>query len=90
MKILRVRVSVSLDGRFSGGLRLLARRRVSWVRFRNKTELFWDDFWRVLSAYEFVPTASDGLMTMSDRVLLTIAFSSACSSPGTLNLSSVC
>jgi hypothetical protein len=27
---------------------------------------------------------------MSDRVLLTIAFSSACSSPGTLNLSSVC
>ena len=44
----------------------------------------------MLSAYEFVPIASEGLTTMSDRVLLTIAVSSACSSPGTLNLSSVC
>ena len=45
---------------------------------------------QVLGTYDFEPAPSAESMTISDRVLLTIAFSSACSSAGTLNLSSVC
>jgi len=47
---------------------------------------FGPTFWR----YEFAPVPSAESTTISDRVLLTISFSSACSSAGTLNLSSVC
>src|SRR5438105_1859764 len=44
---------------------------------------------RVLNCYELAPAGSAESTTISDRVLLTIAFSSTCSSAGTLNLSSV-
>src|SRR5262249_14244074 len=43
-----------------------------------------------LPSYECALDPSAKLTTISDRVLLTIAFSSACSSVGTLNLSRVC
>jgi hypothetical protein len=43
-----------------------------------------------LRRYEFATAPSAELTTISDRVLSTIALSSACSSTGTLNLSSVC
>jgi len=45
---------------------------------------------RVLTCYYFEPAMSAESMTISDRVLWTIAFNSACSSAGTANLSSVC
>ena len=41
------------------------------------------------ASYEFAVATSAEPTTISDRVLLTIAFSSACSLVGTLNLSSV-
>jgi hypothetical protein len=41
------------------------------------------------ASYEFVVAPSAEPTTISDRVLLTIAFSLACSLAGTLNLSSV-
>ena len=43
-----------------------------------------------LRVYDFEAAASAESMTISARVLLTIALSWACSSAGTLNLSSVC
>jgi hypothetical protein len=45
---------------------------------------------RVMASYELTPGRSTESGTISDRVLLTIVFSSACSSVGTANLSNVC
>src|SRR3981189_1207625 len=45
---------------------------------------------RVLVCYELTPGKNPESTTISDRVLLTIVFSSACSLVGTANLSSVC
>ena len=45
---------------------------------------------RVLACYELTPGKTAESTTISDRVLLTIVFSSACSLVGTANFSSVC
>ena len=45
---------------------------------------------RVSACYAFTAGKSTESTTISDRVLLTMVLSSACSSAGTANLSSVC